>query len=99
MGGLFSRAGRGEREGDLDDEECDEIAVETSFTTREVQRLYRIFHAVDADNSGKISEEELMGLPQIHFNPLSKRMVAASFDERRKRLERAAAAMALEVTR
>lgn len=42
---------------------------------------------VDVDGSGHVSAEEMMQLPQLQFNPLAERVVAASFADRKKQGE------------
>ena len=56
-----------------------------AVTESEVHQLWKVFLSVDADHSGFISEEELMLLPQLAFNPLGKRVVAAAFEGHKKR--------------
>lgn len=49
-------------------------------SAEEIQRLYKRFMKLDKDNSGSISKEEFLSIPQIANNPLASRMIAI-FDE------------------
>jgi len=40
-----------------------------------VQHLWRLFNELDTDNSGNITENEMLTLPQLQFNPLGERVV------------------------
>jgi len=71
----------------LREEDADYLAVNSAFTGNEIAALWKLFHEVDADQSGKISERELLAMPQLAFNPLSERVVRTAFDKRRKRRE------------
>ena len=71
-----------DEKGGIDEEVVDELSVKFNFTHKEVRKLYQIFHAVDEDGSGHISREELLSLPQIQYNPLGQRVVAAAFEKR-----------------
>lgn len=40
-----------------------------------MQHLWRLFNELDTDNSGNITQNELLMLPQLQFNPLGERVV------------------------
>ena len=66
----------------LNEEDADYLAVNSAFDNAEIRALWKLFHEVDKDDSGHISQEELMGLPQLAFNPLAQRVVKYAFDKR-----------------
>ena len=40
-----------------------------------MKHLWRLFHAIDSDQSGTISSSEMLTIPQLEFNPLGQRVV------------------------
>ena len=71
----------------LDGDEIDYLAVNSPFTASEISSLWKLFHAVDADGSGRISASELLQMPQLAFNPLAERVVQRAFENRRRHQE------------
>ena len=47
----------------------------TNFDTVEVKRLAKRFKKLDIDNSGSISPEEFMQLPELRSNPIVPRVI------------------------
>lgn len=94
LGGGSAAAARAEEDltqlAGLDQDDADLLAVISAYTEPEIRKLWRIFHSVDVDNSGKISREELMGLNELRYNPLGQRVVSAAFDSHRLEREKAA---------
>ncbi|KAG2198713.1 calcineurin subunit B [Mucor mucedo] len=60
--------------------QLEDMVNSSNFSAEEIQRLYKRFMKLDKDNSGSISKEEFLSIPQIANNPLASRMIAI-FDE------------------
>merc|ERR1711937_500788 len=45
------------------------------FDTHEIARLGKRFKKLDLDNSGSLSVDEFMSLPELHQNPLVQRVI------------------------
>ncbi|BFZ61398.1 Calcineurin subunit B [Saitoella coloradoensis] len=54
----------------------DGIVAQSNFTPLEVERLRKRFMKLDRDNSGSISRDEFLSIPQIANNPLAHRLIA-----------------------
>ncbi|GAO46110.1 EF-hand [Saitoella complicata NRRL Y-17804] len=52
------------------------IVAQSNFTPLEVERLRKRFMKLDRDNSGSISRDEFLSIPQIANNPLAHRLIA-----------------------
>lgn len=50
-----------------------------SVTDDELSRLFKRFTSLDTDNSGTLSVEEFMAIPELEHNPLVRRVIA-TFD-------------------
>lgn len=56
------------------------MEMSSTFDTDEIKRLGKRFKKLDVDNSGSLSIEEFMSLPELQQNPLVKRVIEI-FDE------------------
>ena len=56
------------------------MQMSSTFDTDEIKRLGKRFKKLDVDNSGSLSVEEFMSLPELQQNPLVKRVIEI-FDE------------------
>eukprot|EP01118_Nematostelium_gracile_P000478 TRINITY_DN10540_c0_g1_i1.p1 TRINITY_DN10540_c0_g1~~TRINITY_DN10540_c0_g1_i1.p1 ORF type:complete len:185 (-),score=43.91 TRINITY_DN10540_c0_g1_i1:13-567(-) len=61
--------------GGLTPEEVEQIRKEGIFTEKELQRIYRRFQKLDSDNSGTISTQEFVNIPELALNPLLERVI------------------------
>jgi len=59
----------------LSAEEIEHIKQEGTFSEKELQRIYRRFQKLDTDNSGTISTEEFLRIPELALNPLLERVI------------------------
>ncbi|EJW03458.1 hypothetical protein EDEG_02223 [Edhazardia aedis USNM 41457] len=55
----------------LCEEEIEELSETTNFTPQEIKILFERFKLLDRSNSGYLTFNELMMLPEFHSNPLS----------------------------
>lgn len=56
------------------------MEMSSTFDTEEIKRLGKRFKKLDVDNSGSLSIDEFMSLPELQQNPLVKRVIEI-FDE------------------
>jgi len=56
------------------------MEMSSNFDADEIKRLGKRFKKLDVDNSGSLSVEEFMSLPELQQNPLVKRVIDI-FDE------------------
>eukprot|EP01116_Phalansterium_solitarium_P018225 TRINITY_DN4757_c0_g1_i2.p1 TRINITY_DN4757_c0_g1~~TRINITY_DN4757_c0_g1_i2.p1 ORF type:complete len:223 (-),score=69.65 TRINITY_DN4757_c0_g1_i2:236-829(-) len=61
---------------DLTLKDIDDLQQITPFNQKEIKKLYKRFKRLDRDNSGTLSTDELMLIPELAMNPLCKRVVA-----------------------
>jgi serine/threonine-protein phosphatase 2B regulatory subunit len=68
---------------DLRPEDIQEIQQVSYFTTKEIKRLYNRFKRLDKDNSGTITTEEMLSIPELAMNPLAVRVISlfTTYDE------------------
>jgi hypothetical protein len=52
-----------------------------SVTPNQIERLYSRFTSLDRGNSGTLSREDLLRIPELAINPLGDRIVHAFFQE------------------
>ena len=57
-----------------------EMGMATNFDADEITRLGKRFKKLDLDNSGSLSVDEFMSLPELQQNPLVQRVIDL-FDE------------------
>ena len=53
-----------------------------AVTEREVKQLWRLFKETDKDQDGKVSQSEMITIPQLEFNPLGQRVVTRAMRKR-----------------
>ena len=51
------------------------MEVATNFDAKEIKRLGKRFKKLDLDNSGSLSVDEFMALPELQKNPLAQRVI------------------------
>eukprot|EP00043_Microstomoeca_roanoka_P008532 m.82139 g.82139 ORF g.82139 m.82139 type:complete len:204 (+) comp14283_c0_seq2:95-706(+) len=59
----------------LPDEEVETLQQSTGFSTAQIHRLYRRFRRLDRSDTGFITSEEFMSIPELAKNPLVERLV------------------------
>eukprot|EP01135_Chromosphaera_perkinsii_P001278 Nk52_evm5s164 gene=Nk52_evmTU5s164 len=64
----------------LSDEEISEVQNISGFKPEEIKRLYRRFKQLDKANTGTISTDDFLAIPELAMNPLVTRVIAI-FDE------------------
>ncbi|KAL2911110.1 hypothetical protein HK105_209429 [Polyrhizophydium stewartii] len=69
----------GSQQSALEPEELAELGKISTFSTEEINRLYRRFQFLDKENMGRIALEELHAIPELAVNPLAQR-IHAVFD-------------------
>lgn len=57
-----------------------QMEMDTNFNAEEIKRLEKRFKKLDLDNSGMLSVEEFMSIPELQQNPLVQRVIDI-FDE------------------
>nr|QBH72771.1 calcineurin b subunit [Embidopsocus sp. OG10467] len=62
-------------------EEIAQIQKETGFTPKQIERLYSRFTSLDRGESGTLSREDFLRIPELAINPLGDRIVHAFFEE------------------
>eukprot|EP00824_Muranothrix_gubernata_P001690 TRINITY_DN11975_c0_g1_i1.p1 TRINITY_DN11975_c0_g1~~TRINITY_DN11975_c0_g1_i1.p1 ORF type:complete len:202 (-),score=57.55 TRINITY_DN11975_c0_g1_i1:78-611(-) len=60
----------------LRQEEIEEMQTNSNFSQTEIKRLYKRFRKLDKDNSGTISTDEFLMIPELATNPLVQRVIA-----------------------
>jgi len=63
----------------LRDEELAEIQKETGFTANQIERLYSRFTSLDKSNTGALSRDDFLRIPELAINPLGDRIVNSFF--------------------
>jgi serine/threonine-protein phosphatase 2B regulatory subunit len=57
-------------------EDVQEIQKETGLPAKDIRKLYNRFKNLDKDNSGTITMEEILALPELAMNPMVSRVAA-----------------------
>jgi len=65
----------------LQPEEVAEIQKDTGFSASQITRLYSRFHNLDKNDTGYLTRENFIGIPELAINPLGDRIVHAFFQE------------------
>eukprot|EP00045_Choanoeca_perplexa_P002790 m.26738 g.26738 ORF g.26738 m.26738 type:complete len:203 (-) comp11706_c0_seq1:153-761(-) len=65
----------GASQSNLSLEEATQFSKESGFTVAQVQRLYNRFQRLDRNQTGLISSEDLMSIPELAMNPLVERII------------------------
>ncbi|KAK6635350.1 Ca2+-binding actin-bundling protein (actinin), alpha chain (EF-Hand protein superfamily) [Polyplax serrata] len=65
----------------LREEEIAQIQEETGFTPKQIERLYSRFTSLDRGESGTLSREDFLRIPELAINPLGDRIVHAFFEQ------------------
>lgn len=63
----------------LQKHEIEEISKETGFSHHQIMRLYSRFLSLDKSNSGYLSREDFLRIPELAINPLGDRIIHAFF--------------------
>jgi serine/threonine-protein phosphatase 2B regulatory subunit len=72
--GIFSSSFS--RESCLEAEDIEILKEITRFNNEEINRLYKRFQRLDKTQSGSISADQFMEIPELAMNPLSKRILS-----------------------
>ena len=62
---------------DLDDLQMEEMLMVSVFTHGEVEEIWHVFDSYDVDNSGELTFDEFLHIPEIAINPLKERILVA----------------------
>ena len=65
----------------LQKDEIQSISAETGFTPNQVKRLYNRFTSLDKDNTGYLSRQDFLRIPELHVNPLCDRIIEVLIDD------------------
>jgi len=65
----------------LQEQEIEEIHNVTGFSNHQIVRLYSRFTSLDKGNTGSLSREDFLRIPELAINPLGDRIVHAFFSE------------------
>lgn len=55
--------------------QIDNIAQNTNFTNRQISRLYERFQRLDKDQTGFLTKEDFLKIPELAINPLADRII------------------------
>jgi len=56
-------------------QQIEDAKLQSGFTPDEIARLFKRFKKLDVDNSGSLSTEEFLAIPELEHNPLVRRVV------------------------
>ncbi|XP_018018592.1 calcineurin B homologous protein 1 [Hyalella azteca] len=65
----------------LQDSDIKSIQADTGFSASQIERLYSRFTSLDKGNSGSLSREDFLRIPELAINPLGDRIVHAFFQD------------------
>lgn len=65
----------------LQKDEIQLIASETGFTPSQIKRLYNRFTSLDKDDTGYLSKQDLLRIPELHVNPLCDRIIEVLIED------------------
>lgn len=65
----------------LQEQDIRDIQAETGFLPSQIERLYSRFTSLDKGDSGTLSREDFLRIPELAINPLGDRIVHAFFKE------------------
>ncbi|UJR08131.1 hypothetical protein I4U23_012407 [Adineta vaga] len=65
----------------LQQEDLQNICQQTGFTGKQVQRLYSRFKALDKNDCGYLTREDLQCIPEVNINPLGERLIDVIMDD------------------
>lgn len=68
----------------LQKDEINTIAKETGFSPNQIKRLYNRFTTLDKDNTGYLTRQDLLRIPELHVNPLCDRIIEVLIDDHGK---------------
>ena len=57
------------------------IANETGFTPNQIKRLYNRFTSLDKDDTGYLTKQDFLRIPELHVNPLCDRIIEVLIDD------------------
>jgi calcineurin B homologous protein 1 len=57
------------------------IANETGFTPSQIKRLYNRFTSLDKDDTGYLTKQDFLRIPELHVNPLCDRIIEVLIDD------------------
>eukprot|EP00123_Amoebidium_parasiticum_P019654 comp29152_c0_seq1/m.47221 comp29152_c0_seq1/g.47221 ORF comp29152_c0_seq1/g.47221 comp29152_c0_seq1/m.47221 type:complete len:179 (-) comp29152_c0_seq1:588-1124(-) len=61
--------------------EIEELQRLSGFTPQQIKMLYKRFKRLDKDNSGTITADDFLSIPELAINPLISRVIAVFDDE------------------
>lgn len=56
-------------------EQIDNIVQNTNFSAKQVARLYERFQRLDKDETGYLTKEDFLKIPELAINPLADRII------------------------
>lgn len=59
----------------LPEKQIDDIVDATNFTRKQVCRLYERFQRLDKDQTGFLTKEDFLKIPELAINPLAERII------------------------
>ena len=65
----------------LQKEDIQIIAEETGFNPSQIKRLYNRFHSLDKGDTGVLTKNDLLLIPELHVNPLCDRIIEVLIDD------------------
>lgn len=65
----------------LQKDEIQLISNETGFSPNQIKRLYNRFTSLDKDNTGYLSKQDLLRIPELHVNPLCDRIIEVLIED------------------
>ncbi|PRP81980.1 protein phosphatase 2B [Planoprotostelium fungivorum] len=64
----------GNAQSEFSAEDIEQMKQQSNFSEKELRRLHRRFKKLDANNSGSLSTEEFLNIPELAQNPLMERV-------------------------
>ncbi|KAI0985744.1 hypothetical protein GJ496_011069 [Pomphorhynchus laevis] len=65
----------------LQDHEIEEIQTATGFRPKQIHRLFNRFKHLDKQDTGFLSREDLLSIPEVNINPLGERLVDVMIED------------------
>lgn len=65
----------------LHKEEVQAISDETGFSAKQIKRLYNRFTSLDKDNTGYLTRQDFLKIPELHINPLCDRIIEVLIED------------------
>jgi calcineurin B homologous protein 1 len=65
----------------LQKDEIQKLSSETGFNANQIKRLYNRFHSLDKRDTGFLTKDDLLLIPELHVNPLHDRIIEVLIED------------------